>query len=318
MPGGAPVTQAPETPPSRREVPTRLVLLLVLVLVAAGGGGYYFVKMRHTSASPTVVPIGHPAKKAAAKPANPVAQPAQGQAAQPAKPAATPAAKPAAVPADITKLPAQKILDLAREAMFAAGTAHVTGFFSVGNITVTYNQDAGLTSGVQHSVANGAASTVMVIGAKTFFQGDPVSLHHDYVLTAPQVHVVGNKWVSVAPTDALYTALRNDVTTTGLAAELMLGGDVATVPVRNVDNVPVIGVQGTVTNLPGLPGGVTETVFVPTSGTPTPVAIDIALPSGSIGNLATIHLDFSKWGEKVSVAAPASSITYASLAGARN
>jgi hypothetical protein len=92
------------------------------------------------------------------------------------------------------------------------------------------------------------------------------------------------------------------VTLGGVAEQLSLTGKITKVGRSKVDGQPVIGLRGGLPPVLNAPAGLQATLFVAATGKPLPVQMQ-----GGIGSNAA-QIEFSKWGERVAVSAPATTV----------
>ncbi len=226
------------------------------------------------------------------------------------------------------KTPMQ-VFTISQRAAVRSGSFHYvsTSRFtdSSGSSNMVTVGDAGKTSGSQQITAGQDTFTIYVVGTGVYFKGNAAALGDQLGLTASAAASNAGRWISLAPSDAPTPAVEAGVTSPDFfTGPCLLQPGVSGSPVGvsrgTIAGRPVGIVQCTIDDTGGSGSAAVTTTG---SGTLSVAAAAPNLPvrsasavtsSGAAGSgSGTSVVNFSNWGEAVSVTAPPGAIPYASL-----
>jgi hypothetical protein len=185
--------------------------------------------------------------------------------------------------------------------------------------------DAGKTSGSQQITAGQDTFTIYVVGNSVFFKGNAAALGDQLDLTTAAATANAGKWISLAPSDAPTSTVE-----AGVTSHDFFTGPCLLQP--GLSGTPVAVSRGTIA---GQPVGIVQCSIHDTSGSGSSAvtstgtgtlsvaaaAPNLPVRSTSVGTSTspsgsgsgTSVVNFSNWGEPVSITAPSDAVTYASL-----
>jgi hypothetical protein len=211
-------------------------------------------------------------------------------------------------PAGLAGDPPRLIQEEALAAAEVAGSVHVDMTSSSGSGSTVYSSDVSSSAGRQViTITGGGDATVLDVAGVAYVSGNPPALVGFFGFPAAVSARLTGRWVSFRSGQLYYQQII-DAMTLGSAMDVVtLSGRLTSKGVRRMGGQPVVAVLGTAPGVPGVPAGTKATLYVATTGRMLPVSY--AEASGSI-HLSAV---FSRWGEKVSVAAPRDAIPITSV-----
>jgi hypothetical protein len=175
--------------------------------------------------------------------------------------------------------------------------------------------DAGPTSGRQDITVAGQKFTVLVVGKACYLKGNAAALTANLGLTSTSATAHAGQWISLAPSDGPYASVYAAVTAPSALADNVTVKPEGQLPAGRVDGRSVQIVSGPIT--PVTIGGQTEkpkgtaTLAVRAASPHLPVRYTERGTEGRQTSRSTVTFD--RWGEAVTITAPANPVTYASL-----
>jgi hypothetical protein len=211
---------------------------------------------------------------------------------------------PAGLPGD----PPQFIQAEALAAAQAVGSVHVDMTSSSGSGSTVYHSDVSSSDGRQViTITGGGEATVLDVAGVGYVSGNPAALVGFFGFPASVSARLTGRWVSFRSGQPYYQQVVDAVTLDSAIGVVRLSGPLTSKGVRTVSGQTVVGVRGTAPSVTGVPAGAKATLFVATTGRMLPVSYQEV--SGGL-RLSAV---FSRWGEKVSVAAPRDAIPISSV-----
>lgn len=216
-------------------------------------------------------------------------------------------------PASVTGGPASArgLLQSSMAAANQAGTFHYVSRSTSSGSTQTTIGDAAPDRGRQVITIGSHTFTVLVVGTEAFFKGDAVTMQSELSLDPLVAQEHAGQWISLQPSDAAYASVYAAVTTpSALSDSITIEPRAQLAPVTS-GTTKVIPIRGRLTPVGQTPATGTARLDVQASRPHLPVRFT---GSGTISNQqATVSVDFSNWGEAVSVEAPAGALAYSSV-----
>lgn len=221
-------------------------------------------------------------------------------------------ARRSAAPAPTTTMPASGLLSAAQAALKSGGSVHV----DISNVakggSVVFSDDASGNGGRQLITLDGTGhATILLIDGVDYVRADAQALEGFFQVPLSQTVRAAGRWVSLRPGEKLGTSTYDDVTAgitlSSVASELQLGAALTKTPPTTVAGLPVIGVQSPLPASANLPGA-KMVLYVTDDSALRPVRYEL-VGGGSTQNV----FSFSRWGEKLSLTAPANAIPASSL-----
>ena len=196
----------------------------------------------------------------------------------------------------------------------AAHSFHYTSRSTSQGATGITVGDAGPTSGRQVITEGPDTFTVVVVGAACYFQGDATQVQEQLGLSSAAAATHANQWISLAPGDAPYASVYVAVTSASALKANVAFRPHLELGTSSVSGHHVEGVSGPMTSITVagqlLKAKGTAAMYVDTADH-LPVRYT---QHGTInGQASTLQIDFSKWGEPVSVTAPGGAVSFASI-----
>jgi hypothetical protein len=205
-------------------------------------------------------------------------------------PASSPSASASASGNGVAALPADEILKKATAALQSAGSVHIKG--QGGSASERVEIDLRYSDGDSTGSlgVNGKTIELRKLGQTVYLKGD-----RDFWMSTggeAAAQLLTGKWLKTPLTDRRFSGL-SELTDLDQAAEGILepDGTVTKGEEKTINGVPCVGLVSS-----GKDGG---TLWVAAQGEPYPVRIEPSASSGEQG-----ALDFSGYGEKVTVEAP--------------
>jgi hypothetical protein len=234
-----------------------------------------------------------------------------GSAAPPAATASTARAAPAA---SAPAMSAARLLSAALAAVRAGGSVHVDITSDAPDGSVAFSDDATSGGGRQVVTFDGTGhATILLVGGVDYVRADAQALQGFFQTTLSQAEQAADQWISLRPGESLGASTYDDVTAgitlSSVATELQVGSPLSKTAPATVAGQPVIGVQAPLPASDGLSGAKTV-LYVTDNSALRPVRYEL-VGGGSTKN----EISFSRWGERLDLAAPTNAIPASSLAG---
>ena len=211
-------------------------------------------------------------------------------------------------PAGLASDPPQFIQAEALAAAQVAGSVHVDMTSSSGSGSTVYRADVSSSDGRQViTITGGGKATVLDVAGVGYVSGNPAALVGFFGFPAAVSSRLTGRWISFRSGQPYYQQIVDAVTLGSAIGVVTLSGRLTSKGVHRVGGQPVIGVRGTAPSVPGVPAGTKAMLFVATTGRMLPVSYQEV--SGGL-RLSAV---FSRWGEKVRVAAPRDAIPISSV-----
>jgi hypothetical protein len=192
------------------------------------------------------------------------------------------------------------------------GSVHITGISTLDGVKETLVADASVNSGQQEVVIHQGKKlghvTGRLAGGKVYLKGDELGLTGYLGMPASAAPKYANKWIVFPPSSKSFSQISGEFTLKGAVADIALTAPFSMGGHSTVDKTPAMVVKGTTST--GQTGSPAQ-LYVATGADPLPVRFVVHDPSGGGKNYG--QLDFSNWGEQVSVPVPAKAIPSSSV-----
>lgn len=169
--------------------------------------------------------------------------------------------------------------------------------------------DIGAVDGSQVVTGVPGDGRVLVVNNAAYIDGSAAFLKSSFKITTTPA----NRWLHIANSSPLYKAAVGGLTMPSFLESLQPRGTLTAKPGRydGRDGTAITGTPSPIFNVFNAPGGTVETVLVTNSPSPLPFAMILEDRQGA-RDVFTFAIDsnFSRWGEKLTFTAPASSIPY--------
>jgi hypothetical protein len=186
-------------------------------------------------------------------------------------------------------------------------SVHITGISTLDGQVETLVADAAAKSGQQEVVIHEGKTvghvTGRLAGGSVYLRGDEAGLTGYLGMPATTAPKYANKWIVFGPSSTSFSQISSQFTLSGAVADISLGAPLSMAGRSTVNHTPALVVKGTTGS--GQKGSPAQ-LYVATGSNPLPVRFVVHDPSGKGKNYG--QLDFSRWGEKFSVRAPANAI----------
>jgi hypothetical protein len=174
--------------------------------------------------------------------------------------------------------------------------------------TTTFSDESTTNGGRQLiTTSNGGHVTILYIAGTAYVTGNNVGLVGFLGLSAAEAARVADRWVSVRPGQSLgqnaYSDIADGITLSSVATEIQVDSPLTLTAPTIADGQRVVGVQGSAPAGQQTPGAARVTFDVMAGGTPLPVLYTASGAGGYQTRMA-----FSRWGETVSLTAPAGAL----------
>lgn len=213
----------------------------------------------------------------------------------------------------LTGKSARQILTAATDAAEAEAGVHYQLDSTEGSEQETITGDAGLSEGQQERVIGSDEVEAELIDDTAYLQGNAGGLADTFGLSSSQATKYAGKWISVAPSDSLYSSISESVTLDTLVGQLLPTGSLTQDTPTTLDGQQVIPVRG------GLPGqvqkGVTGSAVLYVDTKRPTVPVGFSGEAAKSGEQVTDDGAFSEWGEQIDLSAPSSPVPYSDLSG---
>jgi len=211
-------------------------------------------------------------------------------------------------PAGLAGDPPQFIQEEALAAAEVTGSVHVDMTSSSGSGSTVYSTDVSSSAGRQViTITGGGKATVLDVAGVGYVSGNAAALVGFFGFPAAASARLADRWVSFRSGQPYYQQVVDAMTLGSAMGVVTLSGRLTSKGVRRMGGQPAVAVLGTAPSVPGVPAHTKATLYVATTGRLLPVSY--AEASGSI-RLSAV---FSRWGEKVSVAAPRGAVPVTSV-----
>ena len=230
-----------------------------------------------------------------------------------ASPSAASAPAASATPAaSAPPMSAPRLLSAALSALRAGGSVHVDITSIAHGGSVAFSDDATGSGGRQVMTIDGTGhATILLIGGVDYVRADAQALQGFFEVPLPAAGQAAGRWISLRPGEKLGTSTYDDVTggitLSSVATELQVGNPLSKTAPATVAGQPVIGVQAPLPASNGLRGAKTV-LYVTDDAALRPVRYEL-VGGGSTQDT----ISFSRWGEKLSLTAPANAVPASSL-----
>ena len=203
---------------------------------------------------------------------------------------------------------AAQLLKAAFSDATASGSVHQSMTNASGSLPVTFSDDVTTDSGSQHITRPGGTNAhVLVIGKTAYISGDLSALTTYFGFSRTVATKIGDRWVSIASTNAGYATVASDATLTSVLANLTPHGQLTELAATKMHGRSVIGVRGA---LPSSLNG-TVTIYITRSSHPLPVFA--VFKAQERGIAVTSNSTMSAWGERVALKRPTDVISASKL-----
>ncbi len=210
---------------------------------------------------------------------------------------------------------ARRLVRAALKSTIDGGSFHYVSTFIEQKQSQTTVGDAGASSGKQVITIGTDTFTVLVMGSVCYFQGDERQMVEQIGLPVSIAAAHAGQWISLSPGDPPYQSVYVAVTTRSALSANIAFAPKSESGTTTRDGYRVLGITGPMTN--EVVNGQTQKargtahLYVTTSRPHLPVQYT---QNGKINGVASkLVMNFSKWGEVVTVSAPTGAISYASL-----
>jgi hypothetical protein len=194
---------------------------------------------------------------------------------------------------------ATQLLKVAFSDATASGSVHQSMIDVSGGLDLTFSDDVAADSGSQNITRSGGIDAhVLVIGKTAYISGDLSALTTYFGFSRAIATTIGERWVSIASTDAGYATVASDATLPSVLANLTPHGQLTELAPTKMHGQSVIGVRGALP--PSLTG--TVTIYITRSSHPLPVFA--AFKAEARGITVTSTSTLSAWGERVTLKRP--------------
>jgi hypothetical protein len=204
------------------------------------------------------------------------------------------------------------LLSAAQAALRSGGSVHVDITSIATSGTEVFSDDATANGGRQEITVDGTGhATILLIDGTGYVQADAQTLQGFFQVPVAPAEQAAGQWISLRPGEKLGTSSYDDVTAgitlSSVATELQLTGKLSKTPATTVAGLPVIGVQAPLPASAGLPKA-KLVLYVTDNSALRPVRYEL-VGGGSTRNT----ISFSRWGERLRLAAPTHAIPASSL-----
>jgi hypothetical protein len=201
-----------------------------------------------------------------------------------------------------TKTPVE-ILSLVSSAVTSSKGVRATEILSYPNLSIKITTDGAKTEGTQVIRENGGSETNRLLGTQLFVRANKNGYVQIFgIYDSP----LAGKWALVPSSNKNYSYVANGLTLTSIATNVVKMVDPKNLGIRNFEGTPAVAIQGQVPD--GTTGDVdVQTVFIATTAPYLLLGLYQKFVVSSEPGEESIH--FSRWGESVQIAKPASFVT---------
>jgi len=191
----------------------------------------------------------------------------------------------------------------------ARRSVHVTQTGRLRHTTDLDSDDLTIDSGRQViTTSAGGTAQVLLIGSTAYIAGNHLALLRFFGLTSHIAAGVDGRWLRVPSSSPDYSAVVLDVTLPSQLSTVTPRGQLTETAPTTIDGQRVIGIKGRIPQSVGGPTLGTLTEYVTATSTPLPVRAIYRF-----GNGVSAQVTFSRWGEHLSLHAPANVISAQAL-----
>ena len=208
---------------------------------------------------------------------------------------------------------ASTLITKSQTAVQTAGSVHFVDVTKIGSKSESLIGDIGPSSAQEVlSVSGSEVLSVVLVSNTIYIKTSSASvLQSALSLSATTAAASVNKWISISSTDKAYSSIAQSLTVNAALSIYYPKSSAASIlPSKTVAGVTVTPVTGSST--PSTKTTEQTTVYL-NQKTSLPVTASLVAKSGS--TTETKQAVFTKWGNPITITAPADSVTYASLAG---
>ena len=208
---------------------------------------------------------------------------------------------------------ASTLITKSQTAVQTAGSVHFVDVTKIGSKSESLIGDIGPSSAQEVlSVSGSEVLSVVLVSNTIYIKISSASvLQSALSLSATTAAASVNKWISISSTDKAYSSIAQSLTVNAALSIYYPKSSAASIlPSKTVAGVTVTPVTGSST--PSTKTTEQTTVYL-NQKTSLPVTASLVAKSGS--TTETKQAVFTKWGDPITITAPADSVTYASLAG---
>ena len=208
---------------------------------------------------------------------------------------------------------ASTLITKSQTAVQTAGSVHFVDVTKIGSKSESLVGDIGPSSAQEVlSVSGSEVLSVVLVSNTLYIKTSSASvLQSALTLSATTAAASVNKWISISSSDKAYSSIAQSLTVNAALSIYYPKSSAASIlPSKTVAGVTVTPVTGSST--PSTKTTEQTTVYL-NQKTSLPVTASLVAKSGS--TTETKQAVFTKWGDPITVTAPADSVTYASLAG---
>ena len=208
---------------------------------------------------------------------------------------------------------ASTLITKSQTAVQTAGSVHFVDVTKIGSKSESLIGDIGPSSAQEVlSVSGSEVLSVVLVSNTIYIKTSSASvLQSALSLSATTAAASVNKWISISSTDKAYSSIAQSLTVNAALSIYYPKSSAASIlPSKTVAGVTVTPVTGSST--PSTKTTEQTTVYL-NQKTSLPVTASLVAKSGS--TTETKQAVFTKWGDPITITAPADSVTYASLAG---
>jgi hypothetical protein len=215
--------------------------------------------------------------------------------------------------AGATTLSAKGVIQLTQKALAKEKTLHyvVVDARSNSKTVVTYSGNVGRASGIQtiteKTKTSEGKATIIVLGDRSYVKANLVGLRFLAAFPQNQLVSLAGKWIEVPSSDsAIYQNLAAAVTASSVFSEITLAGHLVNAGQVSVSGHGYYNLRAT-TKVTGA-GSVVSNLLVSSSGPSLPYRYNVVTKTSH--QTETVRESFGKWGEPLSVKAPAGAKIY--------
>ena len=190
---------------------------------------------------------------------------------------------------------------LVTSAVDRASSVHVQTTVPAQGVAATYVSDTTVASGREAVTQGPAQLSSLAVAGTVYVEANQTALTTILQVPPATAQAAAGKWLSFPSTSAVYGILVKNLTTGTLLEQVAPTGTVTKSAPTTMDGVEVVGIEGQ------LPGGLTGTLYVASTGSPLPVEEVLDTPTGSVTTV------FSHWGEAVDVTPPSDAVPGATV-----
>lgn len=190
---------------------------------------------------------------------------------------------------------AAKILQLSVSAMRTEGSFHYDSTASFGgHVEIALSTNSALTEGDQIQILDGGVETTRLLGKTLYMYANAKAYAVDFGVKKT---TLADEWVLVPSTNKNYANISSAILVPSVLQQLVDVDDLKKIGVGSVNGKTALEIRGNA----GASG--TETFFVSTTAPYLPIAVEAKTTED--GEKVSDELVFSKWGEKLTIAKPA-------------